>query len=146
MSSYTRNYLLAVMASILMATGPAAVYAYGSSSKPAQKCEAPTFTGESPAKASTVDAFSDFAFVASKSTDSATLVVKINGEPVDVAKQAKGTDKIAVSGSIDPPITETGFVLVSIKADDKKGQCPGSLVYRVNVSADGGAETEQTAE
>lgn len=95
-------------------------------------CIPPSFSEESPQKEAVVSSFSEFSFATSPNTDKSTVVVKINGQPAEVAITQKGYGGLLVTGQLPEAITEAGFVTLSISAASTPG-CTKSYAYRVKV-------------
>ncbi len=116
-------------------------YPYGGGGKPPESfvCQAPTFSGLAPERESEVASFSEFSFMTSKEVNASTLVVKVNGQPVQISTEDKALG-LQVKGTLAQPITEPGMVVVSAAIDNSGGGCPGRLAYRVKVS--GAAKSE----
>lgn len=114
------------------------VHAYGGGGKPPESfgCQAPTFTRLAPERDSEVASFSEFSFLTSSDVDASTLVVKVNGQPVQVNAEDKALG-LHVKGTLAQPITEPGMVVVSAAIDNGEGGCPGRVAYRVKVSGTG---------
>lgn len=111
------------------------VHAYGGAGIKRETfvCEPPTFTRLAPERESEVASFSEFSFLTSKDVDASSLVVKVNGQPVQVSAENKALG-LQVKGTLAQPITEPGVVVVSAAIDNAGGKCPGRLAYRVKVS------------
>jgi hypothetical protein len=108
-------------------------YAYGGyGGRSRELCKPPSFSDETPARNAVVSSFSDFSFIASSNTDKSTLVVKVNGEVVDVTIKEKPHGAFAVEGSIPQPITQEGVIRISISANSAR-TCNKSYVYLVKV-------------
>ncbi|MGH8652359.1 MAG: hypothetical protein ACREYE_09385 [Gammaproteobacteria bacterium] len=118
-------------------------YAYGGGGKPPESfaCQAPTFTVLSPERESEVASFSEFSFMTSKDVNVPTLVVKVNGQPVQVSTEDKALG-LQVKATLAQPIAEPGMVLVSAAIDNAGGGCPGRLAYRVKVSGAAVSKTQ----
>ena len=95
-------------------------------------CIPPSISEESPQKDAVVASFSEFSFVTSPNTDKTTVVVKINGQVADAAITQKGYGGLLVTGKLPQPVTEAGFVTISIAAASTPG-CNKYYVYRVKV-------------
>ena len=115
---------------------PPMVHPYGCGvDKERFACDPPTFTNLAPERETEVAAFSEFSFLMSKKVKVPTLVVKVNGQPVQVSAEQK-TLGLQVKGKLVHPITQTGVVVVSAAIEDATGGCPGHLAYRVKVSGE----------
>lgn len=115
---------------------PPVVHPYGCGvDKERFACDPPTFTNLAPERETEVAAFSEFSFLMSKEVKVPTLVVKVNGQPVQVSAEQK-TLGLQVKGKLAQPITQTGVVVVSAAIEDASGGCPGHLAYRVKVSGE----------
>jgi len=115
---------------------PPVVHPYGCGvDKERFACDPPTFTNLAPERETEVAAFSEFSFLMSKKVKVPTLVVKVNGQPVQVSAEQK-TLGLQVKGKLVHPITQTGVVVVSAAIEDATGGCPGHLAYRVKVSGE----------
>lgn len=99
-------------------------------------CIPPSFSEESPQKEAVVSPFSGFSFVTSANTNKSTIVVKINGQPTDVAITEKGHGGLLVTGKLPQAITEEGWVTISISAGSTPN-CTKSYVYRIKVGGTG---------
>jgi len=114
---------------------PPVVHPYGCGKVERFACDPPTFTNLAPERETEVAAFSEFSFLTSKEVKVPTLVVKVNGQPVQVSAEQK-TLGLQVKGKLAQPITQTGVVVVSAAIEDATGGCPGHLAYRVKVSGE----------
>lgn len=129
--------------SFLMMTRAPLVFAYGGGGEGLQRpsCIPPSFSEESPQKDAVLPAFSEFSFIASPNTKRSTVVVKINGQVMDVTITEKRDGGSLVTGRLPNPINQEGFVTISISAASTP-DCRKNYVYRVKIS---GKEKEKGA-
>lgn len=130
------NFFLAILISMVFTISTAD--AYGSREGGRQVgCKGPSFKQLSPAKDSVVSEFSDFSAVIFNA-DKKFLVVKLNGSEIEPEVVQRGSGALVVTGSLESPVTEAGFVTVSLRAKARGGKCPKRLVYRVKVEPNAG--------
>ena len=131
-----------VISSLMMTRAPLA-FAYGGGGGGLQRpsCIPPSFSEESPQKDAVLPAFSEFSFVASPNTKRSTVVVKINGQVMDVTINEKRYGGLLVTGRLPDAVTEEGFVTIGISAASTP-DCTKNYVYRVRIS---GEEREKGA-
>jgi len=126
-----------VVSFLMMARSPL-TFAYGGGGGDLKRpsCIPPSFSEESPQKDAVLPAFSEFSFVASANTKKPTIVVKINGQVKDVAITEKRDGGLLVTGRLPDPVTQEGFVTISISAASTP-DCIKNYVYRVRISGEG---------
>ena len=141
MKTYIRAIF--VISPFLMMTRAPLAFAYGGGGGGLQRpsCILPSFSEESPQKDAVLPAFSEFSFVASPNTKRSTVVVKINGQVMDVTIDEKGYGGLLITGRLPEPVTKEGFVTISISAASTP-DCTKNYVYRVKIS---GEEREKGA-
>jgi hypothetical protein len=125
-----------VISSFLMMTRSPLAFAYGGGGDLKRpSCILPSFSEESPQKDAVLPAFSEFSFVASPNTKRSTVVVKINGQVMDVTIDEKRDGGLLVTGRLPDPVTEEGFVTIGISAASAP-DCTKNYVYRVKISGE----------
>ncbi len=87
---------------------------YGSSSSSKKACKKPKFTQFTPPRLSVVAPQSEFSFLASASTNPASIVVSAKKQPVEVTIN-KTNNGYSVSGNLPASLQDT-FARVDIKA------------------------------
>ena len=92
-----------------------------------------------PARDAVVDSFSEFKFTLERQADVSTLVVKVNGTPVEAQTKEHANQRMTIWGTLDAPIVEKGTVLISALIQNAWAVCTGRLVYKVTISGTGAA-------
>lgn len=113
---------LPLIACLCISTASINSYAYGGGGGGGgSSCSEVTFSDESPARDSVVPSLDKFSIVASKNADLGTLVMKVNGDPVNPVISAKRSGDSQLETTFAAPITTPGKVRITLKAMSKDG-------------------------
>ena len=122
-----RNFIRsAVVLLACLGQGPVA-WGYGSGGG-SSSCDRPKFLKPVPADGSTVPSLSEFAFLAS-STDTATLVVQIDGATTPTEIQPLPSGDLQVKVRPPTPIDKPGRVRISAEGKSREGCATFNAFY-----------------
>ena len=91
---------------VLMMTNPLYALPLGHHGSLVTQCTDPRFFAESPAPDAQVSSLDHFSFTASDNTDSASIKVKVNLQPVEIKVTPKRSGEWAIEATLPTPITE----------------------------------------
>jgi hypothetical protein len=111
---------------------PSPVWAYGGGGGSRSSCTKPYYSDEKPAQNSEVKALAELSFTASDNTAPATLVAKVNGQPVPLAVTPQSSGRFSVLGKLPQPVVQEGKIQISLYGKSKD-DCDNLFVYYVTV-------------
>ncbi len=96
-------------------------------------CERPSYSEPKPAREAVVSSFTGFSVKASPATDPASVVAKINGNPVMVKVTKKPSGSYLIEGSPEDAIAAPGYVTVWVAAQGSERTCSSKVLYAYRV-------------